>query len=144
MQEEQFKIICRSIFPAIKFYRNGNAVIAQLPNGDSISDAIALGTKNGAIVFHGMLYSVDVPYSRASLACSPKPVTEKELVDAGRDTGCTQEQILVLHLKEYQSRMKKSSGGIRERYERIAQSEWFKEAYENRPIGEVMNIREDA
>jgi len=35
MQEEQFKIIGRSVFPAIKFYRNGNAVIAQLPHGDS-------------------------------------------------------------------------------------------------------------
>lgn len=142
MQEEQFKNICRSVFPSIKFYRNENAVIAQLPHGDSISDAIALGTKNGAIAFSGMLYSVDAPYSRASLACSPKPVSEKELVDAGRDTGYTQEQILVLHLKEYQSRMK-SAGGIRERYERIAKSKWFKEAYENRPLGEVMEIREE-
>ena len=34
--------------------------------------------------------------------------------------------------------------GIKERYERIAQSEWFKEAYENRPLGETMEIREDA
>ena len=143
MQEEQFKIICRSVFPSIKFYRNGNAVIAQLPHGDSISDAVALGTKNGAIVFRGMLYSVDAPYSRASLACSPKPVSEKELVDAGRDTGYTQEQILVLHLKEYQSHMK-SAGGIRKRYKRIAQSEWFKDAYENRPLGEVMEIKENA
>lgn len=113
MQEEQFKIVCRSVFPSIKFYRNGNAVIAQLPHGDSISDAIALGTKNGAIGFRGMLYSVDAPYSRASLACSPKPASEKELVDTGCDTWYTQEQILVLHLKEYQSRMK-SAGGIRE------------------------------
>lgn len=113
MQEEQFKIICRSVFPSINFYRNGNAVIAQLPHGNSISDAVALGTKNGAIAFRGMLYSVDAPYSLASLACSPKPVSEKELVDTGRDTGYTQEQILVLHLKEYQSHMK-SAGGIRE------------------------------
>ena len=35
-------------------------------------------------------------------------------------------------------------GSIKERYERIAQSEWFKEAYDNRPLGEVMGIREDA
>ena len=33
--------------------------------------------------------------------------------------------------------------GIKERYERIAQSEWFKEAYENRPLGETMEIREE-
>lgn len=33
-------------------------------------------------------------------------------------------------------------GSIKERYSRIAKSEWFKEAYENRPVGQIMEIEE--
>lgn len=39
-------------------------------------------------------------------------------------------------------RYEEAAGGIKERYEHIAQSEWFKEAYENRPVGEVTEIKE--
>ena len=36
----------------------------------------------------------------------------------------------------------RNHAGIKERYERIAQSEWFREAYENRPAGETMEIKD--
>lgn len=40
-------------------------------------------------------------------------------------------------------RHEEAAVGIKERYVRIAQSEWFKDAYENRPLGETMEIRDD-
>lgn len=101
MEEEHFKTICRSQFPGIEFFRSGDAVIAQLPHGNSLTDMITLGTKNGAIAMQGIMYSVDAPTSHSSLACSPKPVTMQELVDKGYDTGYTQEELLTYHLKRY-------------------------------------------